>query len=924
MNALVKKEIRLLLPNFGFACVLALAGLFPNHADSLFSGIVYFIGCIFCPAVVVMLALSSFGSEVGSGTFSNLLAQPVSRVKIWETKITLLAAALLAVAFLWLMAFVASGFHGNQNHGFNDWLDLLAFVIVFGLVIFSGGLWTVLLLRQVAAAFWFTLLVPGALLVILAALFSEQDGNLFAGLIISVLGLYSLAGVFFARWLFLRAQDLQWSGGNIVLPELDGLARFRPAAGVRREWCPRPALWWKEFMLHQSQLIMAFALALLHLGVLAARHFLNLAKSPDLKFVLEIFWGLWLVMPLLIGCAAVAEERKLGTLEGQLCLPVRRWTQFGIKFTVALGLALVLGAAMPLLFEGSRIVPGPPLSIAAMQNGWLNQLSTWQVFIWNCIMAVNLSLPVLVFVFVAATTCAISFYVSTLARNTLQSLAPAVLGIMLAATLLGMAGQSWSQIHDFLWSGPLPYFIGIPIMALTLLLLSFRNFQQARTSLRMGWTNLAVLTGALVLAGVMTSAIYHRFWEKLTPFEPAHGAARLKLANPPQARLNVWWAETTVHLPDGKTWTAQFASKRNLPAPMAQLFGSYQVALEDKKLFNGSNWVDIRHYSKELIGTKTDGTLWISEAPMSATRLSNGTQKIDEQKMRNLVQFGSETNWRTVLPEYRSALLVKNDGTLWRLGTNWRLATHRVNEKWPELRSFTPYRLGTESDWLGGSLDYSQFTLQKTNGSIWISLNDHSHTNGLKVLELELGFAMVQLYDGAHGKYRSLSQITHGLPFKVGILEDGTFRIWADMRLGGKRRTYDWAPADLQIGSSTNWLALAGGNEKIVTLKDDGTLWLWDFRDRSNRGWDEAWSEQDTVKIVPTRLGSCSDWIAISGSSESVVALAADGSLWFWPLYRPENFNNNHGDQPDQPDIQPWLDFSRKPQLLGNVFAEGR
>ena len=40
-------------------------------------------------------------------------------------------------------------------------LDLFTGVGTFGLVVFSGGLWTVLLLRQVAAAFWFTVLVPG-------------------------------------------------------------------------------------------------------------------------------------------------------------------------------------------------------------------------------------------------------------------------------------------------------------------------------------------------------------------------------------------------------------------------------------------------------------------------------------------------------------------------------------------------------------------------------------------------------------------------------------------------------------------------------------------------------------------------------------------------------------------------------------------
>jgi hypothetical protein len=917
MNALVKKEIRLLLPNFVIACVLALAGcFFPNNPDSLLNSITYFIGCVVCPAAAIMLALSSFGAEVGSGIFTNLLALPVSRLKIWETKIALLIAAMLVVALLWVAGFLISAFHGSQNHGNNDWLDLLAVVIVFGLVIFSGGLWTVLLLRQVAAAFWFTLLIPGTLLMIVAALFGEYDGNFFEGLIVSVLGLYSLGGILFARWLFLRAQDVQWSGGNIVLPELRGLTRFK-TAGVRREWRPRPALWRKEFMLHQSQLVMAFGLAVLHLAMLAAREYIDPAKSRDLMFVLENFWGLWFVMPLLIGCAAVAEERKLGTHEGQLCLPERRRTQFGIKLTVALGLSLLLGVVMPLLFEGTRILPGSPLSLASLQNDWSIPTSSAQALIWKCIVAMNLSLPILVFVLIAAMTCLVSFYVSTLARNTLQSLAPAVLGIMLATALLGMAGQSWNRTYDFLWSGPIPYIIGVPAMGLTLLFLAFRNFKEARTSLRMVWTNLAVLTGALLLSVVMTSAVYHRFWEKFTPFEPPHGTARLTPADTTQTRLDALWGETSVRLPDGTMWTARFASDLNNPVSLSQLLANYKVALADKQLLSGSNWVSLRRYGREIIGTKTDGTLWVSEAPMPVTKMGNGQWKVADQKMRNLVQYGSETNWRSATPVNFSALLVKNDGTFWRLGTN------RVDEKhgpWPGLRTFTPYRLGTESDWLEAHMDYSPFKLEKTNGSLWISLDNYNYTNGLKWLEIEPGFSVVQIYDGAHGKFRSTAQISHGLQFKVGIREDGTFRIWAYLHLREKRRDYEWAATDLQIGSSTNWVAVADGREHVVTLKDDGTLWLWDFRNRYNRGWDEARSEQEVLKAVPTRLGSCADWVAISGSDESVVALSADGGLWYWPLSRPyysDTYNS------DRPKIEPWLDISHKPRLIGNVFADG-
>jgi hypothetical protein len=169
MNPFIKKEIRLLLPAFAIACVLTLANLFfQDGPNSWGNSIWYFVSRVVCPAVAVMLALGTFGEEVSNGTFSMLLAQPVSRLKIWQTKIGLLAGALSLVTLLWVGSFALRiGFISHETHAFKDWLDFFAVTITFGLVVFSGGLWTVLLLRQVAAAFWFTLLMPGVILMIL-------------------------------------------------------------------------------------------------------------------------------------------------------------------------------------------------------------------------------------------------------------------------------------------------------------------------------------------------------------------------------------------------------------------------------------------------------------------------------------------------------------------------------------------------------------------------------------------------------------------------------------------------------------------------------------------------------------------------------------------------------------------------------------
>ena len=362
MTPLVKKEIRLLLPSVAVCWALGLTNFFFrfNSAGSLANAWVFMLAFVLCGAMTVMLAISSFGSEISSGTFSNLLAQPVSRQKIWDTKILVLAASLLAVGIFWSGCGIVRLAMLGRNLAL---LDLVTTVGTFGLVVFSGGLWTVLLLRQVAAAFWFTLLVPGIMLVVLAGLLAGNSDAFNEGVIATVLGAYSLAGFFFARWLFFRAQDAQWSGGAIVLPEMRGWGRLKLFAGARRARSPRVALWRKEFQLYQSQFIMALALAVLHLGLIVTRKLGHFPRSSSTEFVLETFWWLWLVMPFLTGCAAVAEERKLGTHEAQLCLPVTRRAQFTVKLCVVLLLSVLFGAAMPLLFEGTRVLPDTRINL---------------------------------------------------------------------------------------------------------------------------------------------------------------------------------------------------------------------------------------------------------------------------------------------------------------------------------------------------------------------------------------------------------------------------------------------------------------------------------------------------------------------------------------------------------------------------------
>jgi len=107
----------------------------------------------------------------------------------------------------------------------------------------------------------------------------------------------------------------------------------------------------------------------------------------------------------------------------------------------------------------------------------------------------------------------------------------------------------------------------------------------------------------------------------------------------------------------------------------------------------------------------------------------------------------------------------------------------------------------------------------------------------------------------------------------------------------------------VQLGKDTDWSAAGGGIHMAAALKADGSLWAWFFEDVPR---DDA----ELTSKSPVRLGTHNDWVALGNVWGGAVSLAADGSLWYWrnPRLRYDS-------------DQPMLASSRKPALIGNIFA---
>jgi ABC-type transport system involved in multi-copper enzyme maturation permease subunit len=878
MNALVKKEIRLLLPSWMVAMLLALVQAITRPYD-------FYIACLLFFGLTIM-ALTTFGRETSLNTFSLLLAQPAERIRIWQTKLSVLAVAFLTVFIVWLVCFFISGFlHVFATNDYDSY-NLFIIICLIATATFTGGLWTTLLIRQVAGAFWLTLLVPAVLFGFSAGFLAQnQSNNLLIAVLCVIFAIYSVGGFLFARWLFFRAQDVGWSGGVISLPEWKLFAARSGNAVSSRKRKPIFALVKKEFQLQQVSLMGAAGLLVLHIGVIVLWKYHTFAKDSvgeTFAFLTGIFWMLWLVMAPVIGSMAVAEERRLGVMEGQLCLPVSRRVQFAIKVFLTLFLGIFLGGIMPMLLEdmaaglGARNLMLRPEPNTEFDLFWFN--------FWVVTATAWLTL--------------LGFFGSTLSRSFLQAVGLGIATFFISFALLAINGQEifrgFMSVHSFL-----PVVIGIPTLIVTLLWLAYLNFKDFRDGWPLWRRNLLGFAGAFIFIVMASAALYHRAWEFLEPAEPAHGPAELSLANPPALQM-VQYRNLLVRLPDGRVWFDCLDDVYNyyggpiwwqfllrtvthpLPesiGPQQFVAGSNWVAATTEHLYFGWKVSGKEFWASdfmEMVGIQPDGTLWISEKP-----------ERDKWTPGKLEQFGNETNWRQLSQTRTSVVLLKSDGTLWRWGGS---VTNELHQ-WQGLRAFKPYQIGTNSDWqelftLGGIF------ARRTDGRVW-QLNVNWKT-GQDELERATNYDEIVSQTAS----RAGDQQT------AFVRADGT--LWLLHRYWDEKTRQTMGTGILQVGKENDWRAVAVNQSRMVALKSDGSLWQWHFVNPWNM------SQEQLILIAqepPTRLGIHNDWVAIASAWEDVVALAADGSLWLWPDH-------------EQYERYTLLKLPKQPQFLGNVFGK--
>ncbi len=343
------KELRQQLP--GALLALLVPGVFAwGGSDSAVPWALgsFALGCL-------LLGANAFGAEFEQRTLAGLLAQPISRARLYLEKLGVAVVLILLATLNLALALAPEAGFGSARGG------VLQVMVAALLAVASGPLFS-MLGRSTLAGAVFTATVP--LVLALGSIFLLEVSHELAfpnetmptvwtlRLVAWVAPIYLLTTAILGWRTFARLQ-VHDSGGRTT-QALHPLSR--PVDGLFRrllpERHPMASLLRKELRLHVAPWLVAGIMVSLAVLVWLLRSWADpessLARSLNDASLLGVFAGLLGTLALVVaGAASVAEERELGTFEWQLTQPVTLARQWLVKLGVATLVALTLGVLLP-------------------------------------------------------------------------------------------------------------------------------------------------------------------------------------------------------------------------------------------------------------------------------------------------------------------------------------------------------------------------------------------------------------------------------------------------------------------------------------------------------------------------------------------------------------------------------------------------
>ena len=280
---------------------------------------------------------------------------------------------------------------------------------------------------------------------------------------------------------------------------------------------------------------------------------------------------------------------------------------------------------------------------------------------------------------------------------------------------------------------------------------------------------------------------------------------------------------------------------------------------------NAQCYIQIESGENFIVAIKNDGTLW-AWGRNNVGQLGDGTT-VDKNVP---TQIGNSNDWDRISTGTSHTIAIKNNGTIWGWGSN---GNYRIGVNIPYYIE-TPTQIGTATSWDNVSAGDKHTLAVKTDGTLWAWGRNYDSQlgNGTSTGEVQTPTQI--------GTATNWSAVAAGLDNSFATRDNNTLWGWgAAGGVGDGTNTVRNTP--VQIGTATNW-AQPFANVSAMAIKTDGTLWAW-----GNNGYGQLGIGSNTDKFSPIQVGTATNWRNVSMGFGHTLAVNTSNTLYGW------GWNNN-------------------------------
>jgi hypothetical protein len=325
-------------------------------------------------------------------------------------------------------------------------------------------------------------------------------------------------------------------------------------------------------------------------------------------------------------------------------------------------------------------------------------------------------------------------------------------------------------------------------------------------------------------------------------------------------------ADTLTRLPAPSALTATYISSSQI----ALTWTNVTSATGGYKIYRGSisdgPYTTISTTDTNAVTYNDNTAVTGSHTYYYRVRATNTVGDGDESPEANATTAG---NWSTALSvpivsnNFFGFIGCKTNGTLWKWsgsGAPFQVVTGTTN--WSTVAAgadFSPY-----------------FFARQTNGTLWSWGDNYMGQLGLDDTNDRNTPTLVG---------SDWSQVACGQMLTIAIKTNGT--IWSCGfnffgQLGRSGAAYDPNPTFMSIGADSDWSMVAAGGAHSIARKTNGTIWTWGCPDQGQLGLGQNTDGNNVSAVIPTPVGTTSDWSLITAGGYHTAAIKTNGSLWVW------------------------------------------